>query len=131
MSGLIDRSMLKFIVVGISNTLIGLAIIYAAKWFLRIDDLTANLMGYGVGIMFSFICNKRWTFGHIGGTVPAFARFFAVLVAAYLLNLITVIWAIRLGINDYLAQALGVVPYTAFSYLGSKHFAFATGRLFP
>ena len=45
--------------------------------------------------------------------------------AVYLLNLATVLAAIRsLGVNSYLAHAIGVVPYTVFFFLGSRHFAF-------
>jgi hypothetical protein len=50
---------------------------------------------------------------------------------AYLLNVATVIGILRLGINDYLAQAIGVLPYAIFSYLGSRYFAFGSGRVLP
>jgi putative flippase GtrA len=121
----IDNAWMKFAAVGLANTLIGLSVIYAAKWFLRFDDLAANLVGYGTGIAFSFAFNKRWTFNHFGDGPSAFFRFVAVLLVAYLVNLIAVIGALRLGINGFIAQALGVVPYAVLSYLGSKHLVFA------
>jgi putative flippase GtrA len=120
----IDNSWMKFAAVGLANTLIGLGIIYAAKWFLRFSDLAANLVGYGTGIAFSFVFNKRWTFGHFGNNASAFFRFVAVLLVAYLVNLMTVIGALHLGVNGFIAQALGVAPYAVLSYFGSKHFVF-------
>lgn len=119
-----DNSLMKFAAVGLANTLLGLGVIYAAKWFLHFGDLAANLVGYGIGVAFSFVFNKRWTFGHFGNNTSAFFRFLAVLLFAYLVNLMTVIGALRLGVNGFIAQALGVVPYAVLSYLGSKHFVF-------
>ena len=124
MSARVDPSMIRFGVAGVANTCIGLAIIYAAKWFLGVGDVEANVTGYSAGVLLSFAFNKRWTFGHPGGTLPAFFRFLAVLGIAYLLNLLTVIGALGLGIESYVAQALGVIPYAVFSYLGCKHLVF-------
>ena len=116
----------RFAVAGLANTLAGLAIIYAAKWWLRWDDLLANVVGYGAGIGLSFFLNKRWTFSHVGDTARTFLRFLAVLLAAYLANLLTLIAALHLGVDGYVAQGIGVVPYTLVSYLGSKQLVFVT-----
>ena len=84
-----------------------------------------ELRGYALGLCLSFALNKRWTFRHRGSAVPAFARFILVIALAYALNLVTVICAIDvLHVNSYAAQAVGIFPYTAFTYLASRHFAF-------
>jgi len=55
-------------------------------------------------------------------------RFLVVFGIAYALNLATVLAAIRVfGINAYIAQALGIVPYTLFFFLGSRYYAFRAG----
>lgn len=116
----------RFISVGVLNTLIGLSIIYAAKALLGMGDVAANLLGYGAGLGISFVLNGWWTFDYRGPRGPALTRFLLVTAAAYGMNLLTVIAAIEmLGLNAYLAQALGIAPYTLTSYLGSKYFAFA------
>jgi hypothetical protein len=44
---------------------------------------------------------------------------------AYAVNLTVVICSItEFGINPYIAQALGMIPYAAIGYLGSCYFAF-------
>lgn len=79
-----------------------------------------------IGLVFSFAFNRRWTFGHSGPVVPALARFLVVFAVAYLLNLAAVLISIHsLGVNSYLAHAIGIVPYTVFFYFGSRYFAFA------
>ncbi len=131
MNAQVDGSVIRFGVVGLLNTFTGLAVIYAAKGFLGAGDAEANLTGYVAGMLLSFTFNKRWTFRHPGGALPAFFRFVAVILIAYLLNLLTVVGALDLGVNGYLAQALGVIPYAVFAYLGCKHVAFVPHSLQP
>lgn len=116
---------LKFLVVGVANTLVGLAVIYLCKWLFVFGDVLANVCGYAVGLAVSFALNRNWTFRHRGRVNQALVRFLAVFVVAYVCNLVVVLALIRhWGVNAYLAQALGIVPYTLVSYLGSRYFAF-------
>lgn len=119
-------SLAKFLIVGVANTIIGLMIIYFSKWVLGLGDVAANISGYGIALLFSFILNKRWSFSHDGPTMSAFVRFVAVIALAYLTNLATVLILIEyLSVNSYLAQSLGIIPYTGLSFLGFRYFAFA------
>lgn len=111
--------------VGFANTVVGLGAIWIAKWSLGAGDVLANVIGYGLGLALSFTLNRNWTFGYRGATPVALLRFLLVFAMAYVLNLSTVLAAIRLcHINPYLAQAIGIVPYTLFGYLASKFFVF-------
>jgi putative flippase GtrA len=114
----------RFLAVGVLNTLVGLGTIYLCKWLGGIGDVTANIIGYAVGLANSFAWNRHWTFGHAGAVLPAIVRFVLVFLIAYLLNLGTVMAAIYVGINSYVAQAFGIAPYTTFFYLGSRWFVF-------
>lgn len=126
---MLDVRLIRYTAVGAANTLIGLSVIFAAKALLGLDDVAANLLGYAVGIAFGFALNRHWTFGHDGDALTALARYACVLVAAYSVNLLTVLYAIDvLGLNTYLAQAAGVAPYFLVGYLGSRLFAFAPSR---
>jgi len=119
----------KFLSVGVANTLVALLVIYAAKWFADLGDIAANALGYGVGLLISFGLNSRWTFAHVGPQGPALAKFLVVSLVAYGMNLLTVMTAIHgLGINDYVAHAVGIPPYTLTSFLASKYLVFADGR---
>jgi len=119
---------LKFLTVGIANTLTGLAAIYLCRWLFRFDDVLANIAGYIFGLTVSFLLNRSWTFQSSSAVMPAALRFLAVFAIAYPTNLIVVLIAIRVfGVNPYVAQALGIPPYTALFYLGSRYFAFNSG----
>lgn len=118
-----------FLAVGAVNTLTGLLVIFACKWLLGFGDVLANAIGYGVGLTTSFALNRSWTFKHKQAALPAVFRFLAVFLLAYLVNLVTVLLAVRsFSVNSYLAQAIGIVPYTAVSYLGSSRYVFRHRR---
>ncbi|MBK1642414.1 hypothetical protein CKO12_11105 [Chromatium okenii] len=115
----------KFISVGVVNSLIGLSLIYTAKWFFLMGDLAANLIGYTVGLFISFSLNSKWTFAYKGNFATALIKFSITSIIAYGMNLVTVLTSIEyLGINSYLAQALGIPVFTVASYFMSKYLVF-------
>lgn len=118
----------RFLFVGIANTLVGLGAIFAAKGIFGMGDVAANVFGYGIGLLFSFSLNRYWTFGHSGPVVRAILAFLIVQAAAYSLNLVCVLSLIENGLDSYIAQALGIPPYTVVSYLGSRYLAFAPDK---
>lgn len=128
---LLDLSSVRFLIVGLANTSVGLLIIYSGKWLIGLDDIAANMVGYSCGLVLSFVLNKRWSFRYKGSSGLALLRFFLVILVAYLLNLgLTLVAINSLSINSYFAQALGVVPYTVITYLGSRYFVFPDSRIF-
>jgi len=115
----------KFAFVGIANTFTGLAVIYLLKGIFSVGDAAANLLGYGVGLVISFLLNRSWTFRFLGATWTTLARFALIAFIGYALNLVTVLLAIDVfHFDGYLAQALGVPPYASFTYLGCRYFVF-------
>ncbi|NOT12151.1 MAG: glycosyltransferase [Methylococcaceae bacterium] len=121
---------IRFILVGVVNTLVGLGTIYAAMYFFSFGIKSANLVGYLVGIIVSFTLNKKWTFKNRDGVGTSLVRFLVVTGVAYVANLETVILSVSyLNISPYLAQFLGVFPYTIIGYLGCKFFAFPNKKV--
>lgn len=119
----------KFLIVGLLNTLSGLAVIFVAKWALGANDVIANISGYAVGITLGFKLNATWTFGQKGYVPSALYKYCFVLFVAYLLNLSTVMLLINTtAIESYYAQALGIVPYTLFTYVCSRYLVFNEAR---
>ena len=119
--------LIRYLLVGVVNTLVGLGAIYFAMYFLRLDIFQANALGYSVGILLSFGLNKAWTFRNNDQVIYSFLRYLLVLAVGYLANLATVLISnSHFGLNPYIAQALGVIPYTAIGFMGSRYFAFRT-----
>ena len=120
----------RFLSVGLLNTVVGFTLIYGSKYFLEFGDVPANLLGYGVGLLLSFTLNSTWTFSYRGPQLPALGRFLLAFAVAYAVNLLAVLLCIRwVGINPYLAHAVGLIPYTTTFYLVSRLFVFSTATV--
>jgi putative flippase GtrA len=119
----------RFGMVGVSNTAIGLGLIWLAWHGLGWPDLPANLLGYGVGFAWSYALNRRWTFRHDGPVRASVARFALVCGFSYALNL-AVLAAARaaMGPASFWPHVLGMVAYTASAFLGSHYYAFHVRR---
>jgi len=112
----------RFLLVGISNTLVGLTVIYGAKGIFHVGDIFANAAGYLVGLSVSFVLNRSWTFRHEGTIAAAAIRFFLAFLIAYTINLTVVLGLIHgFSINSYFAQAMGIPPYTVTFFLLTKY----------
>lgn len=115
---------LKFAGVGVINTLLCLAVIFALKSMAGFGDVPANITGYAFGLACSFLLNRRWTFAHSERPLPALLRFLLVFLLSYLLNIAIVLGLIHCGLNSYLAHIAGMPPYSVVFYFGCRYFAF-------
>jgi len=124
LKNLLKLSLIRYAIVGVGNTVFGLSIIFLVK-YVGAGDLAANATGYFFGLLLGFRLNSKWTFRYRDKLLPAFYRFCAVIGTSYLLNLAVVFFAIQqMAINAYVSQAMGVIPYTIFSYLGLRYLVF-------
>lgn len=120
----INNSLMKFLTVGVINTLLSLLVIFGLKYFYSIGDFNANFIGYIVGLVCSFILNRKWTFNHTGNLLNAILKFLLVFIVAYSANIIFVLVLIKLNVNSYFSHILGIPVYTIIFYLGSKFIVF-------
>lgn len=119
-----DRSIFRFPIVGLINTVIGLFVIYLFK-YIGFDDVKSNFIGYSCGIMVSFFLNKNWTFSHEGSNFIAALKFSVVTIVAYISNLSVVIFLLNVvEVNGFLAQAAAVPVYAVMTYFGYRRFVF-------
>lgn len=120
----LNNSLLKFLAVGVFNTLLSLLIIFGLKYFYNFSDVTANFVGYIAGLVCSFILNKKWTFNHAGQLSLTIFKFVLTFMVAYVVNIMCVLLLIEFGVNTYLSHLLVMPIYTIIFYLGSKFFVF-------
>jgi putative flippase GtrA len=122
---ILKHSFVRFGLVGASNTVIGLSVIYLAWRVFGLGDLAANVLGYLIGICWSFTLNRLWTFNDAGPVRRSFVRFALICAAAYAVNLLVLFEVRRLmGASSFLPHVLGMAAYTAVGYFGSRFFAF-------
>ena len=116
---------IRFSSFGVINTLVGLLSIFGTKAYIYDNDVIANAAGYGTGLLVSFLLNKSWTFHDHSSFLKSGIRFLEAFFICYALNLGTVLTCIYwFDLNSYLAQAIGVIPYTIFFFLICKYYTF-------
>ncbi len=119
--------LVKFGLVGVSGYLINLGVFAVLSGSLDLHHLIAAVGAFVVAVSSNFSWNRHWTFaagaGHAGFQA---ARFFAVSLAALLINLV-VLEALVGGtsMGDLTAQAIAVAVAMPFNFLGNKLWTFA------
>jgi len=119
--------LIKFGLVGGSGYLINLGVFALLSDNFGVYHMIAAIAAFCVAVSSNFFWNRHWTFaaghGHAGFQA---ARFFAVSVAALLINL-AVLEALVEGtsLGDISAQAIAVAVAMPFNFLGNKLWTFA------
>lgn len=121
---------LRFGGVGLINTGIGLLAIYAVLYFGKTGAVTANAIGYAIGLAVSFVLNRLWTFESRSSISRVLPRYLGTAGAAYLCNLAVVVVGIRyFHANPYAIQPLGIIAYTITMFIGCRWYVFGNPDL--
>jgi dolichol-phosphate mannosyltransferase len=119
--------LLKFGLVGGSGYLINLGVFALLSGDLGVHHAIAAVGAFSVAVSSNFYWNRHWTFaagdGHAGFQA---ARFFAISLAALLINLVVLeALVVATSLGDLPAQAIAVAVAMPFNFLGNKLWAFA------
>jgi putative flippase GtrA len=116
---------MRFGLVGLANTGVGLLTIYATIYYFDVTPLAANAIGYAIGFALSFVLNRRWTFKNNLSVHQVLPRYFLAATFSYVLNFTAVLICYHhFDMNAYLVQLLGIALYTISMFSISKFFVF-------
>lgn len=137
---------LKYGIVGILNTsLTALTIWSILRFGYGVTDeaktssfamTVANVSGYAVGVVSSFLFNRNWTFRNKSDWKTGFLKFLLAFAVCYVLQLSVVIglneWQLIPSVDvygyvissAYICQCIGIVAYTATNFLLNKYYTF-------
>ena len=124
---MIDRVFLRFVAVGVGNTILGLGVIFAAKQF--VGDFAANAIGYLFVVPISFLTHRDLSFRDRGGRLAAFARYLPTIAVGYAANLCVLNMGLMLDANSYLTQTAAIAAHVVVTYLLSRIFVFLAPEL--
>jgi len=114
---------IKFGLVGISNTAITF-IVYSILVYLNIQYALANLCGYALAMINSYLLNSKYVFKQ-KQTKQNISKFILVNIVMYgISTLLLFIFIDILYMNDYLAQGMSIVICTAINFLFTKFWTF-------
>jgi putative flippase GtrA len=116
------KTLSRFLLVGIGNTVLGLGVIFAAMNFT--SPFLANLVGYLIVAPISFLGHRRLSFQHTGAKLPALAKYLFVFAVGYASNLATLNASTNLFGNLYIAQTMAIGMHVIITYLLSNYYVF-------
>ncbi len=128
----IDAKLLKFLLVGVINTLVGTAIMFGLYNLAGASYWLSSAANYILTSILSYFLNKYFTFRSQGGSLREILRFALNIAVCYLLAYgiakPLVIWALSATtdkVRDNVAMLVGMCLFTGLNYLGQRFFAFA------
>ena len=139
---LFDKKLLRFILVGLFNTLMGAVTMFGFYNLLRMGYWGSSALSYFLCSVISFFLNRNYTFGDKGGYGPAALKFAANIVICYALAYLAAkpltlyilealakdLPAIAPALAEQFAMLVGMVFFTGLNYLGQRFFVFPDKR---
>ena len=131
MARLIDKSIPKFLLVGVLNTLVGAGIMFLLYNGAGCSYWVSSAANYVVGSILCFFLNKYFTFQNRGWSWAQVGKFVlnvaVCYVIAYAVAKPAVLWALSgqsLKVQENVAMLAGMCLYTGLNYFGQRFFAF-------
>ena len=117
---------LKYITVGLINSIISFSVIFIAMIMFNISAEMSNFIGYIIGIIFSFIANKIYTFNNNNRyNSHECYKFLIGFVFSYIISFSALYIFINIIlINNILSQVISCFLYTIVFYFINKSFVF-------
>lgn len=132
------KQFIRFLVVGVLNTLVTLIVIFVCKSILEINEWVSNGIGYVAGVINSFLWNKQWVFHSSKKASHEAVKFSIGFLLCYGLQLL-VCWSLTkplgLGLLTWtvygftftgyaVATLIGMVIYTMANFIYNRLFTF-------
>ena len=131
MAKLFDRTFLKFIAVGVVNTIFGYAIMFTFYNLLHLSYWVSSACNYIFGSILSYFLNKHFTFQDRSRSWKTVLRFAVNIACCYLIAYGAARPAVRLLLRgcsqkliDNAAMLAGSVVFVALNYLSQRFLTF-------
>lgn len=128
---MLDEKFLKFIFVGIINTLVGTAIMFGLYNLAGCSYWLSSAANYFFTSILSYALNRRFTFQYRGKLLQSGARFAGNIAACYLIAYGVakplVCWLLendRMSLQENVAMLAGMCIFTGLNYIGQRFFVF-------
>ena len=130
-TSLIDQKLLRFILVGIVNTLVGTAIMFGLYNWAHCSYWFSSAANYVLTSILSYFLNKYFTFQNKEKSVAQVVRFIINIAVCYLLAYgiakpltLAVLAGFGEKVQTNIAMLVGMCLFTALNYIGQRLFAF-------
>ena len=127
----LDGTVIRFIIVGVNNTLYGTAIMFVFYNVFHLSYWISSASNYFFGSILSYFLNKNFTFKYGKFDFKSLIRFTINILVCYLIAYGVAKPAARyllsgqsVTIQENVAMLVGMVIFVGLNYLGQRFFAF-------
>ena len=127
-----NSTVLRFVLVGVVNTLVGTAIMFGLYNLAHCSYWVASACNYILTSILSFFLNKYFTFQNEEKSVGQAVRFVTNIAVCYLLAYgiakplcIALLGGASQTVRDNVSMLVGMCLFTVLNYLGQRFFTFA------
>lgn len=132
LTSMIDAKLLKFLIVGVINTVVGTLIMFGLYNLAGCSYWVSSAANYTLTSILSFVLNKYFTFGNRERSWRQVARFAINIAVCYVLAYgiakPAALWLLAgtsERVQNNVAMLVGMCLFTGFNYIGQRFFAFA------
>jgi putative flippase GtrA len=128
---LFDAKLLRFLIVGVINTLVGSAIMFGLYNLAHCSYWVSSAANYVLTSILSFFLNKYFTFKNREQSAAQVLRFVVNIAVCYLLAygiakpvMQWILSGFSITVQENVSMMLGMCLFVVFNYLGQRFFAF-------
>lgn len=133
------KHMIRFSIVGVSNTLIDFLAFTVLYSVIGLSYIPSQILGYSAGILNSFIFNRRWTFGDSKINRSEAKNIFYELIKFITINLISLATSVIVmnllvkyaNMNVYLSKVMVIIVAQMINFLSYKLWVFVPKKTIP
>ena len=128
---LFDKTFIRFIIVGVINTVFGTTIMFVFYNVFHLNYWISSASNYFFGSILSFFLNKYYTFQYKERDWASVIKFIITIVVCYFIAygiakplMRHLLKATTQNIQENVAMLVGLVLFTLLNYFGQRFFAF-------
>lgn len=131
MKRIVDWVTIKFLIVGVINTLVGTAVMFVAYNLIHLSYWVSSAANYVIGSVVSYVLNKHFTFQNRDKSPKVLLKFIVNISVCYLLAYglakplaIRLLEGMSVSVQENVAMLTGMCLFVVFNYVGQRYFAF-------
>lgn len=118
------KQFIRYIAVGLASNAV-LYLFYLLVTWLGVGPKTAMTVLYILGVLQTFVFNKKWSFRFAGAATPALVRYATVYVLGYVIQFLTLMVLVdQVGLPHQWVMAGLILFMAVFLFMGQKFWVF-------
>lgn len=120
----VRKQFIRYVVVGLASNAIIYVIYLVLTHFGMAPKLAMSLL-YAVGVLQTFVFNKKWSFRFDGAATPALVRYATAYALGYVVNLSALMLLVdQMGLPHQWVQGVMIVVVAVMLFLAQRYWVF-------